>query len=218
MAKLGPAHAGSLVDVVETTSSWSSESHLVRLFREFAAYYNRDRPHRSLDLYPPRPRSLGSTGPIVSRPILGSLHHRLLESRVNSCRVLPSRRRTAVFNDSLASSGRYRARAEDRLPWATSSQTMECRRAKLDPAGSATRPGRSNRSASSSPHSQASSGSDTSATCARSWPSSSITTTTIAVTSSLSLQAPVPKPQASHGGNAVRPVPGGLHHVYESAP
>ena len=41
------------------------------MLREFAAYYNRDRPHRSLDLHPPRPRSLGSTGPIVSRPILG---------------------------------------------------------------------------------------------------------------------------------------------------
>jgi transposase InsO family protein len=52
-----------------------NESHLVRLLREFAAYYNRDRPHRSLDLHPPRPRSLGSTGPIVSRPILGGLHH-----------------------------------------------------------------------------------------------------------------------------------------------
>jgi hypothetical protein len=47
---------------------WFNESHLVRLLREFAAYYNRDRPHRSLDLHPPRPRSLGSTGPIVSRP------------------------------------------------------------------------------------------------------------------------------------------------------
>ena len=30
-----------------------NESHLVRLLREFAAYYNRDRPHRSLDLHPP---------------------------------------------------------------------------------------------------------------------------------------------------------------------
>ena len=52
-----------------------NESHLVRLLREFAAYYNRDRPHRSLDLHPPRPCSVGSTGPIVSRPILGGLHH-----------------------------------------------------------------------------------------------------------------------------------------------
>ena len=34
---------------------------------------------------------------------------------------------------------------------------------------------------------------------------------------SLGLRAPVPKPQASHGRIAVRPVLGGLHHVYERA-
>ena len=34
---------------------------------------------------------------------------------------------------------------------------------------------------------------------------------------SLGLQAPVPEPQSSHGGIAVRPVLGGLHHVYERA-
>ena len=64
-ANLGPAHAGPLDDVVETTSSWSNESHLVRLFREFAASNNRDRPSFAL-------------------PHAG----------------------TAVFNDSLAFSGR----------------------------------------------------------------------------------------------------------------
>jgi transposase InsO family protein len=52
-----------------------NESHLVRLLGEFAAYYNRDRPHRSLDLRPPRPRSPGSCGAIVSRPVLDGLHH-----------------------------------------------------------------------------------------------------------------------------------------------
>ena len=34
---------------------------------------------------------------------------------------------------------------------------------------------------------------------------------------SLSLQAPLPKPQARHGGITVRAVLGGLHHVYERA-
>jgi transposase InsO family protein len=34
---------------------------------------------------------------------------------------------------------------------------------------------------------------------------------------SLGLQAPFPKPPARHGGIAVRPVLGGLHHVYERA-
>src|SRR5579859_3345578 len=34
---------------------------------------------------------------------------------------------------------------------------------------------------------------------------------------SLGLQAPFPRPPARHGGIAVRPVLGGLHHVYERA-
>jgi hypothetical protein len=34
---------------------------------------------------------------------------------------------------------------------------------------------------------------------------------------SLGLQAPFPKPSATHGRIAVRPVLGGLHHVYERA-
>ena len=34
---------------------------------------------------------------------------------------------------------------------------------------------------------------------------------------SLGLRAPVLKPQASYGGIAIRPVLGGLHHVYERA-
>jgi hypothetical protein len=34
---------------------------------------------------------------------------------------------------------------------------------------------------------------------------------------SLGLQAPFPKPPAMHGGIAVRPVLGGLHHVYDRA-
>jgi len=55
-----------------------NEGHLVRVLREFAAYYNRDRPHRSLELSPPlRSPSppLVSQGAIVSKPVLGGLHH-----------------------------------------------------------------------------------------------------------------------------------------------
>ena len=55
-----------------------NEGHLVRVLREFAAYYNLDRPHRSLELSPPiRPtsRPLATRGAIVSRPVLEGLHH-----------------------------------------------------------------------------------------------------------------------------------------------
>jgi len=55
-----------------------NEGHLVRVLTEFAAYYNLDRPHRSLDLSPPiRPNVTAPTlrGAIVSRPVLGGLHH-----------------------------------------------------------------------------------------------------------------------------------------------
>ena len=55
-----------------------NEGHLVRVLREFVAYYNLDRPHRSLELSPPiRPNVAAATlgGAIVSRPVLGGLHH-----------------------------------------------------------------------------------------------------------------------------------------------
>src|SRR5262245_40765614 len=52
-----------------------SEAHLRTILREFAGYYNADRPHRSLDLETPRPTSRSRAGPIRSRPILGGLHH-----------------------------------------------------------------------------------------------------------------------------------------------
>ena len=54
-----------------------NEAHLVRVLRKFAAYYNLDRPHRSLDLSPPiGPNVAAPTlrGTIVSRPVLGGLH------------------------------------------------------------------------------------------------------------------------------------------------
>ena len=55
-----------------------NEGHLVRVLREFGAYYNLDRPHRSLDLSPPiRPNVTAPTlrGAIASRPVLAGLHH-----------------------------------------------------------------------------------------------------------------------------------------------
>lgn len=51
------------------------ERHLHAVLTEFAAYYNRDRPHRSLGLQAPIPGEPVSRGPVISRPVLGGLHH-----------------------------------------------------------------------------------------------------------------------------------------------
>jgi len=56
-----------------------NERHLRRVLREYLAYYNAVRPHQSLANQPPAgPRNLSSRGAsdrLVSRPILGGLHH-----------------------------------------------------------------------------------------------------------------------------------------------
>jgi integrase-like protein len=52
-----------------------NERHLLALLSEFVRYYNHDRPHRALELGTPAPRPPMSSGPVVSRPILGGLHH-----------------------------------------------------------------------------------------------------------------------------------------------
>jgi transposase InsO family protein len=57
------------------------ERHLQRVLQEYVAYYNSDRPHRSLGLGPPLPSAPrlrappGPPGRIVARPVLGGLHH-----------------------------------------------------------------------------------------------------------------------------------------------
>ncbi len=54
-----------------------NEQHLRTVLAEYVAYYNADRPHRSLALEPPLPasRSPVPTGVIRARPVLGGLHH-----------------------------------------------------------------------------------------------------------------------------------------------
>ncbi len=52
-----------------------NERHLLALLTEFVCYYNNDRPHRTLELETPVLRKLMSGGAVVSRPILGGLHH-----------------------------------------------------------------------------------------------------------------------------------------------
>jgi transposase InsO family protein len=51
------------------------EQHLLCVLREFVAYYNSERPHRTLGLQTPEQQPRAVTGPIRSRPILNGLHH-----------------------------------------------------------------------------------------------------------------------------------------------
>jgi transposase InsO family protein len=52
-----------------------NEAHLRAVLREFAGYYNRERPHRGLGLQTPEPSVRPTAGPIRARPVLGGLHH-----------------------------------------------------------------------------------------------------------------------------------------------
>src|ERR1017187_2718269 len=52
-----------------------SETHLRRILKTYACYYNKIRTHRSLDKDAPVSRSVQRTGIISSRPVLGGLHH-----------------------------------------------------------------------------------------------------------------------------------------------
>jgi transposase InsO family protein len=52
-----------------------SERHLWAVLAEFAEYYNRERPHRTLRPEAPVPVPRSPTGPIRVRPVLGGLHH-----------------------------------------------------------------------------------------------------------------------------------------------
>jgi putative transposase len=61
-----------------TTSSPVDERHLRAILAEYSDYYNRDRPHRSLQLETPRPQLRPRAGPsqsVRTRPVLNGLHH-----------------------------------------------------------------------------------------------------------------------------------------------
>jgi transposase InsO family protein len=51
------------------------EAHLRAVLAEYVAYYNSERPHRSLSLEPPLARDRPTSGPIRARPVLSGLHH-----------------------------------------------------------------------------------------------------------------------------------------------
>jgi transposase InsO family protein len=52
-----------------------NERHLHAILSEFFAYYNHERPHRSLRMAPPVYRPREGTGAVTARPVLGGLHH-----------------------------------------------------------------------------------------------------------------------------------------------
>src|SRR5262249_53942946 len=54
----------------------AGQRHLDRVLRHYLEYYNRERPHRGLDLSPPRPNAksrASPTGPVERRNRLGGL-------------------------------------------------------------------------------------------------------------------------------------------------
>jgi transposase InsO family protein len=51
------------------------EGHLLRVLQSYAHYYNVSRTHRSLNKDAPVHRAIESLGDIISRPVLGGLHH-----------------------------------------------------------------------------------------------------------------------------------------------
>ncbi len=52
------------------------EAHLHRVLRSYVRYYNESRTHRSLNKDAPFHRATERIGAIISRPLLGGLHHR----------------------------------------------------------------------------------------------------------------------------------------------
>ncbi|THD75229.1 MAG: integrase [Phenylobacterium sp.] len=54
---------------------WNA-AHLRRVLRDYADYYNNDRPHPALGKDAPNSRAVEAEGEITSRSRVGGLHHR----------------------------------------------------------------------------------------------------------------------------------------------
>ena len=68
-------HPGRTSSPLRPRLSCRYTQHLRRILRGYAAYYNVSRTHRSLNKHAPLHRAIERLGPVVSRPILGGLHH-----------------------------------------------------------------------------------------------------------------------------------------------
>ena len=53
------------------------ERHLTRIIKDYVAYYNRMRPHQGIGQSIPDPpaEEMQTTAPVISKPVLGGLHH-----------------------------------------------------------------------------------------------------------------------------------------------
>src|SRR5438477_2357114 len=85
------------------------ESHLRRILRKYAVYYNELRTHRSLNKDAPIRRAIQHVGRIVSAPVLGGLHH-------HYCRISTHRASTArIRGGDMAVVPAHTMRFPDRL-------------------------------------------------------------------------------------------------------
>ena len=66
---------GSIRREYWTTSLILGEDHLRRVLKAYAAYYNHVRPHLALAKDAPLLRPAQRFGRVITRPILGGLHH-----------------------------------------------------------------------------------------------------------------------------------------------
>ena len=55
-----------------------NDRHLRRVLKEYLAYYHRSRTHLGLEKDTPETRAIQTqdVGPVISKPVLGGLHHR----------------------------------------------------------------------------------------------------------------------------------------------
>ncbi len=59
-----------------------NEKRLLRTLCEYVADYNESRTHQSLDGNAPEQRDVESIGAVISKPVLGGLHHSYSRSAV----------------------------------------------------------------------------------------------------------------------------------------
>jgi transposase InsO family protein len=65
------------------------ERHLRHVLQSYLKYYNETRTHLSLDKDAPIPRAAEAVGRILSRPVLGGLHHQYVRINLRQAQARP---------------------------------------------------------------------------------------------------------------------------------